>query len=360
MSILTHAGRFSDLVLEALTEEHILEFLHRCGVHEQSKDERHFWFPTVCHGGDSHKLCYNRDSKSFYCYTRCGYVSLFTLVQRLLGCNFYAAVEAMGRLVGMDRRHTFGGVEWIERAEIAQLERYVKARKPKIDQPFEFPIINENILRYYQRDVFYSGWIEEGISIDVMEEYDICWDEPLLAVIIPHRDGHGNLIGLRKRPVHAIRNKYTPVVLQNRQYAHPLGMNLYGLHKARDTISKTHKVLLVEGEKSVLKHASMYGTTNAVALCGFHITDMQRQMLLHLGVEEVTLGFDKDYVRGTEQENVWKRKVQTIAQMLTPFMRVYALVDRSNMLGLKDSPLDKGKEVFESMMRSRVPIATNW
>ena len=36
---------------------------------------------TICHGGDSHKLCYFTKSKDFYCYTNCGRMPFFEFIK---------------------------------------------------------------------------------------------------------------------------------------------------------------------------------------------------------------------------------------------------------------------------------------
>lgn len=348
-----------DFVLNKLTEEVILDFFIQHGAVEASRDDRHVWFNTFCHGGDSNKLCYNRDSKSFYCYTRCGFLSVFTLAQRVLDVPFWRAVETLAALAGADRRHRFNTQDWFTRSYIQDLERYASANTYTMPEvPFDFPAVPESVLKYYDANTLYEGWLEEGIAPDVMVQFGIAWDEPGKAVIIPHRDIRGKLVGIRKRPIAAVANKYTPVVLEDKMYAHPLGMNLYGLYEHRKAITGTRQAILFEGEKSVLKHASMYPRSNAVAVCGSHVSDMQRALLLHLGVEEVILAFDRDYDTSGEGGGLYRKKIEAIGRIFTPFMRTYAILDMRMRTGLKEAPVDQGQAVFEQLMREKIALIT--
>lgn len=352
-------GQELDFILEQLSEEVILEFFEAHGATEYSRTERHVWFDTFCHGGDSHKLCYNRESKSFYCYTHCGYLSVFTLAQQVLHVSFYEAVQRLAELVGADRRHRINTLDWVDRSYIQDLEQRAQANNIVVPSvPFDFPELNETILKYFDNRTFYRGWINEGISIETMQEFEISWDELTLSIIIPHRDINNKLAGIRKRVIHAATNKYVPVYLNGRGYAHPLAMNLYGIHRNQETIRRTHRAVIFEGEKSVLKHASLYDRSNAVAVCGSHISEMQRALLLHLGVEEVTIAFDRDYELQTSQGKLYKEKLLAVARTLTPFMRTYVILDRGGKTKLKDSPIDGGKEVFEELMRKRELVST--
>lgn len=42
--------------------------------------------------------------------------------------------------------------------------------------------------------------------------------------------------------------------------------------------------------------------------------------------------------------------------MLNSYVTVNIIIDYDNLLDLKDSPLDKGKQVFETLYRNRVTI----
>ena len=76
-------------ILEQITEEKILEIMEDLGspVYKRTIDRRTnqtcLWFRTICHGGDSHKLCFFLDSKDFYCYTSCGRMTFFNCINKI-------------------------------------------------------------------------------------------------------------------------------------------------------------------------------------------------------------------------------------------------------------------------------------
>ena len=93
-------------------------------------------------------------------------------------------------------------------------------------------------------------------------------------------------------------------------------------------------------------------------------------MLLNLGVEEVMLGFDRDYdlmaFEKCEEDNPeykkcqrYVKRINTLAQKLTPYFTVYILYDYEGLTGLKCSPFDCGKEILEKIMKQKIEITTN-
>lgn len=347
-------------IVSKLSEEQIVHLLKEYGAEEDKSTDQHIWFSTVCHGGDSHKLCYFRDTKTFRCYTHCGSMDIFTMVQHLRQCSFKAAVAFLTRLTGS--RVGFIG----ERSEVAQkaaeeLTRACYARRHTVaDKHIVIPSVDSNILSYFDPQTFYTGWNQEGIDPAVMRQFGIAWDEQNLSIIIPHRDAQGNLIGIRRRATNTNAGaKYMPLMFNGHIYTHPLGANLYGLYEHTEAIRMSRQVIIFEGEKSVLKHHTMYGDkSNSVAVCGFHITPQQRDLILKLNAEEVILGFDKEtsmYGEATRTESYkhYCESINNMGRMFTPYCKVYALVDDGDRLQLKDSPVDRGKEVFEELFRNR-------
>ena len=76
-------------VLETVTPEIVINIMEENGTRvfnrttDRKTNQECLWFQTICHGGDSHKLCYFTKSKDFYCYTNCGKMSFFDLIKRI-------------------------------------------------------------------------------------------------------------------------------------------------------------------------------------------------------------------------------------------------------------------------------------
>ena len=210
-------------VLKNITEEQILDILKDYGLAPVKTRENEMWFRTLCHGGDSNKLCFYRDSKTFYCYTNCGAIGdIISLVQKLESCDFRRALNTVAK---------------------------------KTNYKADLNSLSESILTYFDKNSFYEGWIEEGISIPSMVKFDILWDELDEYIIIPHRDKDGRLIGIRRRALKeedvASGNKYMPLYFCGKEYAHSLGSNLYGLYENLKAIKKSKKIIVAESEKSL-------------------------------------------------------------------------------------------------------------
>ena len=78
----------SKKIIGQITEEQILAIMKELGATPFRIKPKEIWFQTICHGGDSHKLCYFREGKDFYCYTNCGKMNLFRLIANVKSCLF--------------------------------------------------------------------------------------------------------------------------------------------------------------------------------------------------------------------------------------------------------------------------------
>lgn len=370
-----------ETLLEQISEEQVLEIMSEFGAtpYVGKTKETEMWFNTICHCGSSHKLCYFRKSKSFMCYTNCGSMSLFDLVANVKDTDFSDAFKYVLSKVGCNNSSNRIGLAndnaRTANKEINDIKRYTEIRKKrgKNINIEPLPELKTNILSYFEDDVFYKGWINEGISIETQQFFGIRWYQLEQHIIIPHYNHIGQLVGIRRRSLQEkdAKNKYMPEIIEGVQYKHPLNMNLYGLYEHIEAIKRTKKVVIVEAEKSVMLAHEYYGDNAfAVATCGFNVSNYQMQLLLSLGVEEVILAFDKDFDaldfyncdETTQEYNNFLRfrtRIEHIAKKFAPYCRVYVLWDEMRLLGHKDSPFDKGKEILETLMRNKIEITTD-
>ena len=195
-----------------------------------------------------------------------------------------------------------------------------------------------------------------------MEKYQIKYSISQNKIIIPHFNAKGELVGIRGRALDPIEaeefGKYMPVKLEGQWYAHPLSLNLYGLNLAIPAINKTGRVILVEGEKSTLLCDSFYGYSNAVAVCGSNLHKTQLNLLLkHTKAREIIIAFDKEYTTPASEEGErYFEKLRKICSRYSAYYNFSFIYDREGLLDLKDSPFDRGKEVFEELLKKRVII----
>ena len=325
-------------------------------------------YKTICHNGDKHKLYFYKESMTFYCYSECGRIgSILDLVKKVKEFdNVYDASEWICKQLGMSifKEGSFGNND-IDAPRIDDWKYidFLKRKQKTESRSNEFEILDDRILNMFQR--FHPlSWISEGITHDVMDAYGIgycAWQE---RITIPHRDQDGNLIGIRGRSNSddsLMFGKYCPLLTGNITgktcYAHNLGDNLYGLHLNKECIKRTRKVLLVEAEKSVLQMASYFGIENnfALALCGSNLTKRQIELVLELKPLEVIVALDKEFEElESEEYKQWEKKIlEKFVKVLSPYCKTSVIVDRDNLLGLKDSPTDRGVETFLKLMENR-------
>lgn len=317
----------------------------------------------ICHGGDSpHKLVYRVDVHSFYCWTHCHAIDLFEITQRRLGLQSFK--EAFDYVVSFfslkdDDSEPHAREKMTDDWDLFQRIEDLSQTPPE-DEYVE-KVVPEALLDTYSPPCAPQEWIKDGIAPEVMAAYGIRVDAASLKIIIPHRNKNGDLIGIRGRsfdPFESQFAKYAPITLNGTLYNFPTGKYLFGLSQNAEMIRRMRKVVIYEGEKSVLQSATFYGIDNSycVATCGSTITEDQIDLLIELGVEEVVLGYDRDFLgkKGDEDVKEYEKKLYRVIQPLLPYFNVYVLFDYDHITGYKDSPTDKGRAVFEALWKKKI------
>lgn len=360
----------AEQVKEQITDEQIIDLLcNEFGSpYPQYDNQNNLIFNTcVCHGGDSFKLYYYIEAKTFYCYSHCGNIGdIFALVQHV---KQYETFQEAFKFV-LNYFHIQNEIGFTNEEELTDdwdifqwLDDFSRSEE-KQKQKEEFKILNPNILEYFNPLIAPQEWIQDNISPEVMAYYGIRVDSALHKVIIPHRDINGNLIGIRGRTYNPIElakgQKYMPVFIEGTMYNHKLGNNLYGIYENKETIKRLRKVLVCESEKSVMQCATYFGVDNcwAVAVCGSSFSYEQLELLLKLGVEEIIFAFDHDVelTKGEDATIEWESKILNQIEKALPYANCYCIADYNNILPLKASPSDCGKEKLIQLMKEKVYI----
>ena len=97
---------------------------------------------------------------------------------------------------------------------------------------------------------------------------------------------------------------------------------------------------------------------NSVAVCGSNLNKNQLLILLHnCKVKNVILAFDKEYEKiGTPECEKYLNKIRAIGEKYSKYYQFYYIADREGLLAHKDSPIDKGPEIFQRLMEKKVVI----
>ena len=351
-------------VIDSITLEDIKTFLESLGVDQIAyyEDKGYLVCPTICHNpldeAESMKLYWYQNNKIFRCYTECNEaMSIFTLYQKFMRINYHAVSfeEAFDYVKKCIKHITITGV---------------KKYKPDIDfEKYQFDSSVPTLTEYPKEMLSYfipkhhPQWLKDGIKPEVMDKFHIGFFNAQNKITIPHFDIDGRLVGIRGRTLNSeeaeLYGKYRPIQIGNTLYAHPLHFNLYGIYEHQNAIKSRQSAIIAEGEKSVLLDDGYYGKySNTVACCGSHINKYQINLLTNtLGANEITIAFDKEYTDWRSNEaREYRVKIEEMCRKYKGQAIFYYIWDMDNLLGYKDSPFDKGKEVFEELYKHRIRV----
>lgn len=311
-------------------------------------------FPTCCHNlyGGSPKLYYYTSSHSFHCYTECSTsFDIFALIQKLeyLRGNNINSYDALSLCCDILNKKVDNFSEQVD-LNIPVLEPL-----PRIILQKEYNINIDS--RFIFDKTALSVWEQEGISYETMEKYGIRYDPVDNCIIIPVYDEESRLVGVRGRYLNEDSDiKYRPIKYNKKFLTFESSAVLYGLDKNKEKIKECGKVILFEGEKSVMKMDSIYGEKNiSLSTFGQNICMQHILLLMKYGVNEIILAYDSDFEPNASWDTkcALSKKYIKIADNLKKYFRVSIIMDWHKLLGYKDSPIDKGKEVFEALYEQR-------
>lgn len=100
---------------------------------------------------------------------------------------------------------------------------------------------------------------------------------------------------------------------------------------------------------------SYYHDNNfSVALSGHNLTRTQIEFLNTLPIDEIVIALDKDFRDGdNETKEALEELIIKKYSRLTNRFNVSIIWDTDNLLDYKDSPTDKGKDVFDKLFKER-------
>lgn len=327
---------------------------------------------TICHnevGEGSRKLYYYENSHLFTCYTECGEnFDIFELIAKIykvqfnqnlslpqaydMVCNFFQITQFFVHSAGDLTRNTD---IWSMFTEYDKVDNNAKENEVPILRTYDEDILSR--LTYPILEI----WEREGITREVLKEGHIGYYPSSDQISIPHYNSEGGFVGLRGRSLldeHIARyGKYHPLFINNIMYSHPLGRNLYNLNNSKENIQKVKTAVMFEGEKSALMYRSFFGKDNdiSVACCGSSISKFQIELLLDNGANELVVAFDKDFHTGEVNKKLIERLTRINEQYKSKITLSF-IYDKEGILGYKESPVDRGKEMFIELYQNRIYI----
>ena len=251
---------------------------------------------------------------------------IFDLVAYFEDCSFAEAMKFVCGLAGIDY---YGERE--DLPESLQILKMLKDMSINDEDEDSSPVkpISEKILSYY---LPYPNKMfeDDGLSYEVQKEFEVGYDPQSNYITIPIRDSLGALCGIKGRyfgDPNDLHTKYTYLEKCNKSKL------LYGCWQNREYIKNSKFVYVVESEKAVQQLATM-GIRNVVSTGGKTISKTQVELIIRTGCTPI-FAYDKD---------VEEDELKDIADLFMSGVSVYAIIDKDDILGEKESPSDNPKK----------------
>lgn len=195
---------------------------------------------------------------------------------------------------------------------------------------------------FYQKSPLpYGKWIEEGISYWTQVIYEVGFDLETKRVVFPIKNRFGQIVGVKGRIVvdeDDPERKYMYI------YKCLNSIELFNYHIALPYIKEQKIVYVFESEKSSMICFSN-GIYNTVAIGASDISVEQADMIKQTGIDtKIVLCYDKgisiDAIK--KQADVFEGR------------EVYAIFDKDGLLEDKDSPVDRGMDVWKQLCEKNI------
>lgn len=263
--------------------------------------------------------------------------NVFTFVRYYFNCSTFEAVNILKQYLGLESEN----VE--SREKMAATLVCKKFSKPIIaHKASKVTILPDNYMeRYEDKADKLSLWMNEGISSKSLKKYQVLYDGFSDRLVYPIRNVDGKIVNVGGRTADPLWKEKD---LRKYCYFFPWGTmdTIYGLSDNMEAIVKQGEIILFEGCKSVLL-ADTWGIHNTGAILTSHLNQNQMKILAKLAVR-VVFALDKD-VKIKEDHNIAKLK---------RYVNVEYIYDALDLLDEKDSPVDKGEEVFARLYNTRL------
>ena len=341
-------------IIEQLDDNKVKGLLDKLNIPFEERAD-YLVMPTVCHNEDadeaSWKLYYYKNTHIFQCYTECGSMSIFTFLKnfyetRNITYDWYTDVYQLILGCSYFREET-------DNNSYRSIRDNYTDKKARRELPSYSPLILDSFIKYYPTE-----WLEDGISKAAMDKFNIKFSPSQNKIIIPHYDAAGRLVGIRGRALNPeeieLVGKYLPVQIEGKWYSHPLSLNLYGLDKTKEMIKEIGVACLFEAEKSVLQVESFNIPNCSVAVCGNKLNKYALDILIRTcHPREIIICFDSEELPHSSD---YFNYLYNICNKYKAYCNFSFIYDKDGLLELKDSPSDKGENIFVKLLYGRVKI----
>lgn len=289
-----------------------------------------------CHNNSDSdaSLAVNTKENYFYCFSCTSRGNLVSYMLQEEHMTFLQACEKILSLSGIDIS------KMIIPDSMSFFNKIKNEKKEKV---------NDKVRQYmpwseYEKfsDEPIKPWIEEGITEETQKLFQVRVDHRSNRGVYPLWDSDLRFISCKGRTLFPqFKELGLPKYIS---YTKIGDVDFFcGWKENKENILKNNTIIIFEGIKSVMK-AYQYGYKICVSSETSALNNKQVQLLLKLGIKNVVLAYDKD--------KTYQDVIKHIG-MLPRFCNVSVIIDKGNLLGMKDSPCDKGQQVWNELYQNR-------
>ena len=315
----------------------IVEYISQYVELEQRGDE--WWGLSPFKDEKTPSFSVRPDPPFWFDYSSGNGGNLYSFVKLYFRCSSWETVKKLQEYAGVDDKTMLQK----QKLDATQVCKRFQPKK-KTEKQCSATVLPDNYMeRYEKRDDKLAVWRAEGISASSLDRFQVFYDAFADRLVYPIRNLSGQIVNIGGRTLDPDWKEK-----KLRKYTYYLGWGsmevIYGLSENLGTIREKNEIILFEGAKSVLI-ADSWGIRNCGALLTSHVSNAQLKILAKLGVRAV-FALDKE-VDVRKDKNIRK---------LSQYIHVETLHDTDNLLDEKDSPVDRGEEVFRTLYDRRIPL----
>lgn len=295
-----------------------------------------YWALSPLKDENTPSFSVRKETNSFFDFSSGIGGNVLTFIRYYDKCSMAEAVEKLKKYSGFNGKVS-------SRKRLAAIEVAKRFAPPRnTAKKAKGTVLPDDYMeRYEKRDDKLAVWEHEGISRASIDKFSVYYDSFSDRLVYPIRSPDGKIVNIGGR---TLDPHWKEKGLRKYTYFMSWGelKTIYGLAENRDAILQKREIILFEGCKSVLL-ADTYGIHNTGAILTSHLNPNQMKLLAALGCR-VVFALDKD-VCIRDDHNI---------KRLKQFVNVQYLWDKDNLLGEKDSPVDRGQETWKKLYEGRL------
>ena len=321
---------------ELIEQIDIVEYIGQYTELEQRGEE--FWGLSVFKSEHTPSFSVRPETQTWYDFSSGQGGDIISFVRAYHRVSFSKAVEMLKEFAGIDGEVAESKYKRLAATSVAR--RFAEPKAIINKQSTATVLADDYMKKYVEDSPFLDLWRDEGITDEALQAFQVRYDPFASRIVYPIRDVAGKIVNVGGRTVDP---RWKALNLRKYCYYFNWGTlnTIYGVAENREEIVAKKEIILFEGCKSVLMAYSM-GIKNCGAILTSHLNLSQVKILVKLGCH-VVFALDKD-IDIRQDKNIMK---------LRQFLPVSYLKDTEGLLDEKDSPVDKGKEIFLQLYQNK-------